>query len=461
MNVENRLAAQGAAVPELLIPREGIDLSKWAVIACDQYTQDRGYWERVQALAGDAPSSLNLIYPEVYLEESDKKERIAAIHRTMKRYLESDVFAPPQKALVYVERNTPYHRSRKGLLTRKGLLIALDLEAYDWKTGVVHPPLIRPTEGTVPERLPPRMEIRRNAGLETPHILVLIDDEENVLLPALGEKAKQQTIPPLYDAELMFGSGRIQGWKLDKENDWDFLAGGLEKLAQSAAKKYGSQDASQITSPFLYAVGDGNHSLATAKEIWEEYKTQRNHSDIMNHPARWALVELVNLYDPALSFEPIHRVLFGTDAATVQKALSQLPDYRCRNIDSGSELEALEKDQTCGMLRLGLISGEHCFLIEAETVPLAIDVLQPLLDTLTGNQNGTISIDYIHGSEELFRLAAGKNTSAPNTVGILLPPFRKQGLFGTIAKRGPLPRKSFSMGESSEKRFYLECRKLF
>ena len=452
-NVESRLAALGAAVPELLFPREGIDLSKWAVIACDQGTQDRQYWERVRSIAGDTPSSLNLIYPEVYLEEPDKKERIAAIHRTMKHYLENDIFTLPQKMLVYIERDTPYH------LSRRGLLITLDLEAYDWKADTSrNPPLIRPTEGTLPERLPSRMEIRHTAPLETPHILVLLDDEENALLPALAERAfSKQANKLLYDTELMLGSGRVRGWKLDKEDDWEFLAAGLEKLAKKAAEKYGMP--SDTTAPFLYAVGDGNHSLAAAKGVWEEYKTaHRDDSDIMNHPSRWALVELENLYDPALSFEPIHRLLFGADIALVQQVLTQLPDYSCRGMDSASELEALVRDENCGLLRLGLVSPEQFFLIEAQSVPLAVDVLQPLLDKFTEEHNGKVQIDYIHGSKELFRLAEKKGGS--NHVGILLPPFRKQGLFETVAKHGPLPRKSFSMGESCEKRFYLECRKL-
>ncbi|MCL1813883.1 MAG: DUF1015 domain-containing protein [Treponema sp.] len=453
-NISARLAALGVAVPDLLLPRQEIDLTKWAVIACDQHTQDRSYWEQARSIAEGSPSAINLIYPEIYLEEPNKEERIGTIHRTMKEYLTADVFASPQKTLVYSERDTPLNQ------LRRGLLIALDLEAYDWKTNSS---LIRPTEGTVPERLPSRMDIRRGAPLETPHILVLIDDEENTFFPSLGERAKTQTgknpgaqTSALYDTELMLGSGRVRGWKLDKEDDWDFLAGGLEKLAQRAMEKYGA--------PFLYAVGDGNHSLAAAKGVWEEYKAaHQNESDIMNHPARWALAELVNLYDPALSFEPIHRLLFGTDIASVQQALTSLPGYRCRKLNDVTELAALVQDGQCSLLRLGLISRKDFFLIEADQVPIAVDALQPLLDKMMEEQKGKVSMDYIHGSEELFRLAAKQNSGEPkdNAAGILLRPFRKQGLFQTIAKRGPLPRKSFSMGDACEKRFYLECRRLF
>jgi hypothetical protein len=445
MSYVDRLAALGTAIPELLFPAPETNLSKWAVIACDQATQDRPYWDRVHNHAGDAPSSLNLIYPEVYLEDADRKDRIASIHRTMKEYLNKGVFAPPQKALVYVERDTPFHQ------TRRGLVIVLDLERYDWKTDCAA--LIRPTEGTVSERLPARMEIRRDAPLETPHILILINDEENALLPALGERTKNASAA-VYDTELMLGAGRIKGWKMNKEADWEFLAAGLEMLARGA--------------PFLYAVGDGNHSLAAAKAVWEEYKSaHRNDPAIMNHPSRWALVELENLYDPALAFEPIHCLLLGADDAELQRLLArlqaQLPGYVCHKPDNTVELAAMVEDEHCGRFRLGLVSGSDCFLVEADPVPLAVDTLQPLLDAFVKEQGKKVAIDYIHGKDELFRLAGTGLAYAGGTAntGILLPPFRKQGLFETVAKRGPLPRKSFSMGESCEKRFYLECRKLF
>ena len=460
MNCTDRLAALGAAVPELLLPAPGTDLSKWAVIACDQATQDRRYWEEANAIAGDAPSSLRLIYPEVYLEESGHENRIASIHHNMKRYLETGVFAPPQKTLVYVERDTPYNRARRGLV------IALDLEFYDWKPGSA--PMIRPTEGTVAERLPARMDIRRNAPLEIPHILILIDDEENALLPALGERAK--TAPPIYDTELMLGAGRVKGWKLDDEAAWEMLANGLEKLGgksekSNGPKKFsgGSEKSGSEAASFIYAAGDGNHSLAAAKAVWEEYKAaHRGDPGLMSHPARWALVELENLYDPALAFEPIHRLLFGTSAATLRQLLTKLPGYCCRKPGNPAELAALVGDAHCSQLRLGLISGPDCFLVEADPVPLAIDALQPLLDAFVKEQGTKVTIDYIHGTDELFRLAGDSGaTRNEGTTGILLPPFRKQGLFETVAKHGPLPRKSFSMGESCEKRFYLESRKLF
>ena len=461
---EERLADLGAAVPLLLFPNKGIDLHKWAVIACDQGTQDRPYWEQARSIAGEAPSALNLIYPEVYLEEPGREKRIADIHHSMNCYLKDDIFASPEKALVYIERDTPYNQKRKGLL------VALDLEAYDWKAAIHNPPMIRPTEGTVPERLPPRMEIRRGAPLETPHILVLIDDEENFLFPALSERANNQAAP-FYNTELMLGGGCVRGWKLDKEDDWNVFAEGLEKLAKRAEEKYGIRRQEQNGAqpfPFLYAVGDGNHSLAAAKGVWEEYKAaHQNDAEIMNHPSRWAMAELVNLYDPALCFEPIHRLLMGANSVVVQQALAQLPGFRRCKPDSPQELASLVQDEQCGLLRLGLVSREQsagranlsCLLIEADPAPLAVDVIQPLLDKLIEEEKGKVIMDYIHGREELFRLAGSSENL--HTTGILFPPFHKQGLFETIAKRGPLPRKSFSLGESCEKRYYLECRELF
>ena len=357
--------------------------------------------------------------------------------------------------------------------------MALDLERYDWKPGAA--PLVRPTEGTVPERLPPRMEIRRNAPLETPHILVLINDEADTLLPALAERSRDPARHgALYDTELMLDSGRVRGWKLD-ETDEEYIAAELEGLARLAALKYGTGEAAGA-SPFLFAVGDGNHSLATAKAVWEEYKAVHSgETDLMNHNARWALVEIENLYDPALRFEPIHRIVFGAGAEAVLRLLEELPGYHCRRLGSAAgtdaanqnhqnqwkELAALVQDESGGGLRLGIAAGTECFLVEAGPVPLAVDAVEPLLERLAAARPET-SIDYIHGTEELLRLASltgpaapAENTAGAPRTGILLPPFRKQGLFETVARRGPLPRKSFSMGEAREKRFYLECRSLF
>jgi hypothetical protein len=389
-------------------------------VACDQFTQDRAYWEAVQAEAGTAPSTLNLIFPEAYLGNSPEA-RIRDIRRSMRAYLDEGFFAPARRCCVYLERSTA--RCPR----RRGLLLAVDLEQYDWAPASRL--LIRSTEGTIEKRLLPRMEIRRGAPLEVSHILLLIDDDEDAFLPALGERAKKGA--PLYETPLMMNSGAISGWALDTEGDWALVAEGLEKLARKAQARYGAGD----PAPFLYAAGDGNHSLASAKAVWEEYKKAHgNEPGIMDHAARWALVELENLYDPGISFEPIHRVIFGAAEDAVLRALSAVPDMIC-------------KTQTGAP---GLIT------IETSSTAIAAAGLQPPLDDFAGASGA--SIDYIHGEAELVRLAADPARPA---VGLLLPPIHKAGLFKTVAATGPLPQKSFSMGLAEEKRFYLECRKLF
>jgi hypothetical protein len=419
-DVHQRLAVLGAAVPELLLPGPGTDLRKWAVVACDQFTQDRNFWEALKAETGTAPSTLNLILPEVYLEDN-RETRILDIRRFMRTYLSAGVFAPLRRCCVYLERSTPRHPRRRGLM------LAVDLERYDWSPGAR--PLIRTTEGTIKERLPPRMAIRREAPLECPHILLLIDDEEDAFLPRLGERAKQGA--PLYETPLMMDSGSVSGWALDKESDWVLLAEGLEGLAQKAAARYAAG------TPFLYAMGDGNHSLAAAKGVWEEYKQSRPRDPaLMSHPARWALVELENIYDPGISFEPIHRAIFGVKCEDVLTALSALPGMVCKT--SGD--------------RPGIIR------VEASDEFIAAPSLQPPLDNLVKAAGAPASMDYIHGEEELYRLVCA---SPGSVVGVLFPQVRKNGLFKTVAKTGPLPRKSFSMGSAEEKRFYLECRRLF
>ncbi|MDR2402766.1 MAG: DUF1015 domain-containing protein [Spirochaetaceae bacterium] len=462
VNPHQRLAALGTAIPEIIFPGPETDPEKWAVIACDQFTQDREYWNAVRRTVGDAPSALDLIFPEVYLGDPDREERIRRIHRSMDRYLGDGALSPPRRCAVYIERSTPRHPRRRGLL------LAVDLERYDWTPGARF--LIRSTEGTVPERLPPRMEVRRGAALEIPHILLLIDDDEDALLPALGERAGQN--PPRYESPLMFGAGSVKGWTLDRESDWDLLAGGLEALARRAGTRYGRHD----PEPFLFAVGDGNHSLATAKAVWEEYKAaHRGEPVLAEHGARWALVEVENLYDPAVGFEPIHRILFGVRMDEILGILSRLPGFSARSIGKDDaagarrELSRLVGDPGAGGNRLGLISGGELTLVESDAPGLATDSLQPLLDAfIAADKNpdkpadagkAPVSIDYIHGEEELFRLA-GPGSPAP-ALGILLPPIRKTGLFETVARSGPLPRKSFSMGEAGEKRFYFEARKLF
>jgi hypothetical protein len=447
--VEERLAVLGTAIPDILIPGPGVDLSKWAVIACDQFTQDRSYWEEVAKTVGSSPSTLNLIFPELYLEDGRREERVRSIHRSMAACLGDGILSEPARGCVYIERTSPWHERRRGLV------MAIDLERYDWQPDSQS--LIRSTEGTVPERLLPRMDIRRSAPLETPHILLLIDDETDYLIPALGERAKRGK--SLYHSSLMLGSGEISGWALDNETDWQVLAEGLEELSRRSTTRYGPLGGSVKEKPFLFAVGDGNHSLATAKAVWNEYKLAHlGKGGLDRHPARFALVEIENIYDPGISFEPIHRVVFDASLEEVRAALSELPGFSSGVVADAAELSRLVASPAAGN-RYGLIGEGRHILVESSAAGISTGPLQPLLDRFIDapGRSGKAAIDYIHGNDELFRITAGEKPA----VGILLPPVKKPGLFQTVARSGPLPRKSFSMGEAKEKRFYLECRRLF
>jgi uncharacterized protein (DUF1015 family) len=435
----------GFAIPEILLPKKGTDLETWAVIACDQFTQDETYWKQAEKTAGENPSTLNMIFPEIFLEREDKTERIKAIHDAMKSFLQKAVFDEPRKGFIYIERSTPHQPCRRGLV------LAIDLEAYDWDPTKKN--LIRATEGTLTERLPPRMDIRRAAPIESPHVILLMDNDDDSILKQLGEKAKQQK--PAYDGDLMMKSGHISGWFIEDEESFQFLAEKFRDLAEKANNRYQTDD----KTPFLFAVGDGNHSLATAKSIWEEYKlAHRDDPDLMQHPARFALAELENLYDPGIAFEPIHRVIFHSSIEDVLGALMDLDGFQFKKIDDWKELTKLVSAENAPRTRFGLFDGKTALLVETSAPGISTYPLQPRLDEFIKYNEG-VGIDYIHGEDEIFRLANLDKDA--KTVGILLPPVKKEDLFFTVARGGPLPRKSFSMGEACEKRFYLECRKLF
>jgi len=438
-NYRQRLNSIGIEIPSILLPKtKTADFKKWPVIACDQFTQDRDYWEKVKSAAAGAPSTLNLIFPEAFLADSGASQRIVGIHSTMKRYLADGVFGEPRQGFIYIERDTPYQKKRRGLVA------AVDLERYDWKPQAHLS--IRCTEGTVADRLPPRMDIRRGAPLELPHVLLLIDDEADSLLPAIGEKVKNAA--PCYKTDLMMDSGSIAGWFLSEQDEaLSLITEKFEELYRRSSGRYGGGE------PFLFAAGDGNHSLAAAKGIWEEYKA--SHGGLPVHPCRYALVEIENIYDPAIQFEPIHRVIFGADFDKAVSLLSPLPDFSCRTVDSREELSRRRQQPTAANC-FGIVSRGRCALIETSAAGIATACLQPLLDSYAGDNPQLI--DYIHDEEEVFRLAEKGDS---HLVGILLPPVQKSGLFETVARVGPLPRKSFSMGHSCEKRFYLECRGLF
>ncbi len=429
----------GVKIPEILLPKN-LDVSTWSVVACDQYTQDREYWKNVEKTAAGKPSTLNIILPEVYLNDADKSIRIEKIRETMKNYIESGIFADAQEEFIYVERKTAYGR------VRHGLVCTIDLETYEWKP--FSKALIRATEATIVERIPPRMEIRKGAPLETPHIMLLVNDPNHSLVEGTGEKVKSQA--PVYSGNLMQNSGSISGWKVCGEENLEYVRSTLESLAESNTAEDGSI--------FLFAVGDGNHSLATAKAVWDEYK--KEHPEDTESRVRYALVEIVNIYDTGLTFEPIHRVIFDVDAERLIADTAEKLNGKTENLASPEELEKAVKNSKADFGFVYLKDGKQVYtLLKTDITDLAVSRLQPALDEFLKAEkaNGTkAEIDYIHGAQEVFRLGAKENAT-----GILLPPVAKDSFFATINGRGPLPRKSFSMGEADEKRFYLECRKLF
>lgn len=388
---------------KILLPREGIDLNKWAVVACDQFTSEPEYWDEVTAYVGDSPSTLRIILPEVYLESPDKEARIEKINATMKDYLDSGILRERFEGLMLVERET-----RK---KRKGLVVALDLENYEYTKG--SKTLIRATEGTVESRIPPRLEIRKNALVELPHIMVLINDPNKTVIEALFE----ENLEKVYDFELMMRGGHIKGWKIDDQNLIEKINQNLEKLISSDG--------------FLFAMGDGNHSLATAKAHWNNIKNNLIEEEKINHPARFALVELVNVHDEGLEFEPIHRVIFGVESDKLENFLA----------GEGKEVKMVSNGEE-KIIRLKEVGSN-----------LVVGDLQKLLDEFL-EQNLEVKIDYVHGEEAVKKLAVGNN------VGFILEGMKKEELFPTVEKDGALPRKTFSMGEAEEKRYYLESRKI-
>jgi Protein of unknown function (DUF1015). len=432
----------GIHLPDILLP-EHIDLKTWPVIACDQYTQDRDYWKKAAESAGTKPSTLNLILPEVYLADGDREQRIAGIRSTMQQYLADGIFAPPHRGFIYIERKTAYGR------VRHGLILAVDLEAYEWTP--FSKALIRATEATIVDRIPPRKAIRKNAPLELPHIMLLVNDPGRLLVETAGAGVKALGTPPAYDGELMMNGGSITGWAVPEELN-NSVCAALNTIADANTAADGST--------FLFAAGDGNHSLATAKAVWDDYKTKLTAEERRTSRVRYALVEVVNIYDTGLTFEPIHRVLFGADTTELIARLKTTLGGTVSECASGPELEQAVKTTGNAFGFVNTVNGKATYTLLATTISeLAVARFQPVVDDYTAEQEAAgrhIGIDYIHGSEEVLKLGL-----QPNTTGILLPPVDKDSFFATISTRGPLPRKSFSMGEADEKRFYLECRKLF
>ena len=448
----------GVHIPEIILPSKAVDLHRWSVIACDQYTSQPDYWERVKKEVDGSPSTLNLTFPEIYLKDDDRDSRIKNINESMSRYIREGILKPQKQGFILVDRCTPHVSSRKGLI------LAVDLECYDYKPG--SQTLIRATEGTVLDRIPPRVKIRENAPIELPHIMLLIDDPEKTLIEKLF--VRKDSFKKLYDFELMQGGGHIRGWKVEDDESLAIAALALKKLADPASfmKKYRLQSEIQKNrppvSPLLFAAGDGNHSLATAKAHWENVKAGLSTQAVADHPARYALVEVVNVHDEGLVFEPIHRVLFGIDGTKVleniKKTFNPKSSAKCRLFDSIAEMEAaLNKAKEHPNMHLLPFIMEGVFgLISVENPSSGLEVgtLQALLDELLkGNEH--IEIDYIHGEDVVTGLGSRKGF-----MGFYLPVMSKHDLFRTVILDGVLPRKTFSMGEAEEKRYYLECRRI-
>ena len=399
-------------IPRVLLPREGVDMRKWAVIACDQFTSQGQYWQQLKDYCGDT-SALNIIFPEYYLEKGNMEERIRSINDYMKQYLSDGVFREVA-GVILTERETAYGHKRTGIL------LALDLEEYDFAAGAT--PMIRATEATVKERLPVRIKIRENAPLELPHVLILIDDEDRTVIEPLVKEA--EATAPLYDTDLNMKGGHVKGYLLPHP---ERAIDALRALAseERMLARYGSMN------PFLFAVGDGNHSVATAKVLWERIKPTLSPAERENHPARFVLAEIVNLYEKDLIFEAIHRVVFGVGESFIREMQSAL--------SGDGHVTVLYRDKMFGV-SVPAVAAE------------AVKAVQDFLDDYIAAHEGT-SVDYIHGDDYLASVAAEKDG-----VAIFMPVMEKRELFPYVVKHGSLPRKTFSMGEAEEKRYYLECR---
>ena len=410
----------------ILLPKNA-KMEKWAVVACDQYTSEPEYWKEVEKIVGDAPSTLKITLPEIYLEQDNVAERIENINKEMNHLLSTDFFKTLDNSLIYLERTGADGKVRKGLI---GMV---DLEDYSYEKGSQS--LIRATEGTVLERIPPRVRVRENANLELPHVMLLIDDEKKEIIEGLTDKVTSDDV--VYDFDLMQNGGHVKGYKVP-ENLMDGIFKGLEDLADkdNFEAKYDVKDKGVL----LFSVGDGNHSLATAKACYENLKKTMSEDEAKNSPARYALVEVVNLHSDALEFEPIHRVVFGVEPAKMIEEFEKYYDIS-RTPGEGQKVEYVYEGKN------------ETLYIKNPKSNLAVGSLQMFIDSYIKERGG--KVDYIHGDDVTKELG-----SKPGNIGFLLPPMAKTELFKTVILDGALPRKTFSMGHSYDKRYYLEARKI-
>ncbi len=401
-----------------------VDGSKWASVACDQYTSQKEYWDEAYRFASGSYTTLDLMLPEAYLDR--ESELIPEINEHMRIYLDN-VLVERKNTMIYLERTQADGRVRRGIVG------CVDLEEYDYKKG--SETLIRATEGTVLERIPPRVAIRRGAAIEMPHIMILIDNPKRTVIDPIAEKAEKMRVA--YDFDLMAGGGHVKGYFIDEE-DFDGINSALDRLStrEEMRNKYGLDAA-----PLLFAMGDGNHSLASAKSLYEEIKAEIGEEAAKSHPARYALCEIVNLHDTALDFEPIYRVVFGVDP---QKFADEIEKY------------ATSLSGAAGAQEFELIIGDSVkrICVEHPESQLTVGTVQNFLDLYIARHSDA-TIDYIHGEDTVRSLAQKENT-----VGIIYDGMAKNMLFKTVICDGALPRKTFSMGHAADKRFYIECRRI-
>lgn len=409
----------------IYLPKKHLDYSKWAVIACDQFTSDNEYWEMVTNYTSDSPTTLNLIFPEIYLSR-DNSERIKQINQNMADYYRNGLIQDEGACMILVNRSTKQHKKRLGIV------MAVDLEEYSFKHD--EPSLIKATEGTIIDRIPPRVEIRKEAIFELPHIMLLYDDRDQQIAETLYKE--KENLEQVYNFVLNMEGGKIEGYKIKD------VASIMKKFDELLSPEY-LQKTFNTDKPLLFAVGDGNHSLATAKEHWNRLKVNMSEEEQSAHPARFALVEAINIHDEGIEFEPIHRVVFNVKKNFI-KGLKKLYKVNVKKADPSTYMTQ----------KIIIGDKEEDFYLPNNS-PLAIKLVQDYIDKCLGKRL-EMSVDYIHGVEDLKDVC----TKKANAVGITLPTIDKNQLFEFIIKHGVLPRKSFSIGEAREKRYYLEAHKI-
>ncbi|MDD6434847.1 MAG: DUF1015 domain-containing protein [Clostridiales bacterium] len=423
----------GFHIPEIMVPAEGTDYSKWAVVACDQFTSEPEYWDEVESIVGDAPSTLRLMLPELYLDKPGEAEKIVAIRKAMTDYLDNGILRKLPAGCMLVKR-TAEGRSRLGLV------IATDLESYDYNKGSQS--LTRATEGTVVERIPPRLRIREGAPIEMPHILILIDDPDKSVIEPLVNAPSEL----IYDTDLMLDGGHVSG-SFIAEKDLEGMKDALSALYDKAVEKYGEGHV------IFQAMGDGNHSLATAKANWENLKKTLSPEEQATHPARYALCEIENVHDDGIVFEPIHRVITAKNGQSGMDLVNETVEL----LNEQNEKAYLSDCSCCapeGSFVIPYLAGDKkgYVIVEGPKSKLAVGALQNALDVMVKERKDT-DIDYIHGTAAIEKLSAVEGNA-----GFMLPAMDKADLFPAVAGDGALPRKTFSMGEANEKRYYIESR---